>query len=370
MAYRDLEDGPEESGLKDASPAPAPVAVAAEAGANFPTTCYLLANYISHRKAGMALKECLRTLGVPLTEDPERADTVILHNEPWSYAGYYRAIPALKRKHVIAYAVWETDILPERYRFNLGLVDEVWTCSRYCRAALLPAGRKVSLIPHIVVPPEADEQALRRVRERISYDDGLFYFYTIVGGPNPRKNMPAALKAFAQAFPGGGEKVRFVVKSSSPIPPDLAAIPGIIAVSDHFADREIDALHHLCHCFVSPHRAEGWGLGIAEAMAAGNLVVATGFSGNMDFMHAENSLALAYRLEAIRQEEVWLQPHLLSPAMSWAYVDEQDLREALRHSFHARDQLAPLGRQASVDMRRFAPEQVAPLLKDCLLASR
>ena len=51
-----------------------------------------------------------------------------------------------------------------------------------------------------------------------------------------------------------------------------------------------------CDCYVSLHRSEGFGLTMAEAMAIGKPVIATGYSGNLDFMNAENSYLVDYEL--------------------------------------------------------------------------
>ena len=217
--------------------------------------CYLLSRYVSHRVAGLANRECLRLAGAVLTDDPAEADIVVLHNEPWSYAGYYRAIPELRDKRVIAYAVWETDILPEHYRFNLGLVDEVWTCSRFCRDVLSTACATVVVIPHAVEAPQREPAAEARMRERIAYDEALFYFYTIGRHTDPRKNLAAAIRAFADLAIADA---RLIVKSPQPLPDELAKVPGVIVVPGHLDDAEMRALHHLGHCFVSPHRSEGW----------------------------------------------------------------------------------------------------------------
>ncbi|HXH92230.1 MAG TPA: glycosyl transferase, group 1, partial [Thermoanaerobaculia bacterium] len=136
------------------------------------TVCYILSHYISHRQAGLQFQDCFRRLGVRLVETPAEADLVIIHNEPWSVAGYYRVFPELREKRVVTYAVWETDQLPESYRFNLSLSSEIWTCSGYSRDALAQSGRPVSVVPHVVSVPEPNAEAERRMRERIGIRDG------------------------------------------------------------------------------------------------------------------------------------------------------------------------------------------------------
>ena len=44
-------------------------------------------------------------------------------------------------------------------------------------------------------------------------------------------------------------------------------------------------------CLVSPHRSEGFGLAIAEAMLAEKPVIVTGFSGDKDFTAAETVIS-------------------------------------------------------------------------------
>ncbi|MFO7598285.1 MAG: glycosyltransferase, partial [Candidatus Desulfacyla sp.] len=85
------------------------------------------------------------------------------------------------------------------------------------------------------------------------------------------------------------------------------------------------ALHAVCDCYVSSHCAEAWGLSISDAMSFGNLVVATGYSGNMEYMRDDNSFPVRYDLTNIKKEDLRFQPVLLHPEMSWAYIDTNDL---------------------------------------------
>ena len=325
-----------------------------------PRLCYLLSNYVSHRRAGSAYLDCIESLGIELVEHPRQADIVILHDEPWSYAGYFRAFPELHERYVIAYTVWETDRLPAHYRHNLGLVDEVWTCSSYCHDILAPFCRRTRLIPHVVSPPAVDPVAITRMKERIGYQDCAFYFYTITNGGNPRKDLRTALEAFGDLFPEGD--ARFIVKTNGRLPRDLPRPSGLIELPERLSDREIEALHHIAHCFVSTHHAEGWGLGLSEAMACGNLAVATGYSGNMEFMSAANSLPVDYKVTPIETEDLKRQSGLLTPDMQWAHIDKSDLRRKMREGHDTWASLRPLRQQARIDLRRYLPERIAQFI--------
>lgn len=330
------------------------------------TVCYILSHYISHRQAGLQFQDCFRSLGVRLVDTPREADLVIIHNEPWSVAGYYRAFPKLSEKHVVAYSVWETDQLPESYRFNLSLTSEIWTCSAYCRDALAESGRPVSVVPHVVSVPEPNAEAELRMRERIGARDGEMLFYTIANVTNVRKGVDDLLRAFDGLFPSG--EARLIVKSNVPMALPPASARDVVVITELLSDDDLFALHRVGDCFVSAHRSEAWGLGISEAMACGNLVVATAHGGNMDYMTTGNSLPVACQIEPIRAAEIKSQPDILTSDMHWAYVDPDDLRRQLRRAFDDRVSLRRLGEQAQLDMKRYAPERISECLAEHLAA--
>jgi len=151
---------------------------------------------------------------------------------------------------------------------GLELLDEVWTSSRFCRDVLMRHHGNVHIVPHVVSPPRTNAAALADVSAMISRgdDDGAFWFYAITRPRDPRKNLAATLEAFSALI--SDRPLRFAVKAT----PNLslpASIPaGFVGLSGTWSNEEVSALHHLCHAFVSPHRGEGWGLGLSEAMAA------------------------------------------------------------------------------------------------------
>ena len=68
------------------------------------------------------------------------------------------------------------------------------------------------------------------------------------------------------------------------------------------AASELNGLMAACDCYVSLHRSEGFGLTMAEAMAIGKPVIGTGYSGNVDFMNAENSYLVDYEIGRVGPE--------------------------------------------------------------------
>ena len=82
-------------------------------------------------------------------------------------------------------------------------------------------------------------------------------------------------------------------------------------------EAEVHNLVHCCDAFVSLHRSEGYGLGLAEAMYLGLPVIGTGYSGNLEFMHPWNSMLVGYRLVNVplgayphAEDQHWAEPDL------------------------------------------------------------
>lgn len=63
---------------------------------------------------------------------------------------------------------------------------------------------------------------------------------------------------------------------------------------------EVFGLQSVCDAYVSLHRSEGFGLGMAECMALGKPVIGTGYSGNSEFMNSENSCLVDYNLIPVK----------------------------------------------------------------------
>lgn len=329
---------------------------------------YHCSEYISHRRAGEAYMACLRDMGHILSDDPARSDLVILHEEPFRYARTLAAMPPKPGRKHAGFAVWETPQLPAAFIEGVRHVDAVWTASEFSRRAFAPHA-PVFVLPHVVTRPVPSREDIAWAVARTGMRDARrgarreFYFYTIIDSVNPRKDIRTLLTAFAAAFPEDAT-ARLVVKQYRE-PLDLGDIPNVIDIPEMLNDGQLAALHAVCDACVSAHHAEAWGLPLSEAMAFGNPVIATGYSGNMEFMTPANSFPVPYTIVPVSERMCRALPHLFSPDMTWADIDAPALVRAMRRL--RENPPGPEFRQRVADsMKAFAPDRIKECLKDLL----
>jgi len=269
---------------------------------------------LAARSAGVdvALK-VISTGGVHREQDRRlREDTTHLHGvnlihanadqTPIVMAGIEKEF--LEGRRNIGYWSWETEDFPVGYRSAFDLVDEVWTPSRFsqdalCRQATVPVVR----IPHAV---EFDTTDLSG-REYLGLPTQGFVFCTAFDMLSifERKNPLAVVKAFREAFSKPSD-TWLVVKVSNADRNSVAtralydACTERVKIIDETLDRkDAYSLFAASDCFVSLHRCEGFGLTLAEAMFLGKPVIATAYSGNVDFTTISNSFLVDYKLVPI-----------------------------------------------------------------------
>lgn len=191
---------------------------------------------------------------------------------------------------------WEVEELPASQHGGFAAVDEVWVATDFIRAAVEP---HTDLPVRTLTPPLPQRPAGAPVdRAALGLPDApLFLFAFDYLSTAERKNPLGLVDAFCRAF-GPQDGPVLVVKSinADQRPADaerlrlrVAGLPHVLLLEDYLdADRR-DALMAACDCYVSLHRSEGLGLTMAEAMAWGKPVIATRYSGNLQFMTDENS---------------------------------------------------------------------------------
>ena len=261
------------------------------------------------------------------------AGTVILHvNSPTVPLAMWRLGRRLiAGKRIVGCWAWELPDVPADWRHGIGFVHEIWVPSEFTAAAIRPiaGGRAVAIIPYSV--------ALRPMSKlRAPKAGGVFTVITIfnMASSFARKNPCAAIRAFRLAFsddPG----IRLIVKTANVLtyPAGLAAIrdaigsaANITVMDETLSSAELENLLVGSDALISLHRSEGFGLTLAEAMLGGVPVVATGWSGNADFLSAETGMPVPYQLVPA----VDPQGSYHHPDMVWAEADVAAAAVALR----------------------------------------
>ncbi|HET7561555.1 MAG TPA: glycosyltransferase [Rhodanobacteraceae bacterium] len=261
---------------------------------------------------------------------------------------------AFDGRHNVGYWLWELEHFPRAWQGAFDLVDEVWAPTEFVRAGIAANTRK----PVLKMPKAIEFEAptgMDRAHFGLDADACTFLFSYDFNGFAARKNPEAVITAFRQAFPVERRDVRLLVKSVNGhrFPERLSSLASSVAddprieIRDGFLSRgEMHGLQNAIDCYVSLHRAEGFGLGLAECMYLGKPVIGTAWSGNMEFMTHDNACLVDYRLVPVGEGEYpfWQDQH-------WAEADVQQAAMFMRRVSEDREWARALGARAARDIR-------------------
>ena len=251
----------------------------------------------------------------------------------------------VENRYNIGYWVWELGVFPSAWQAPLDFLDEVWCPSRFIQSAVVKKSSK----PVLYLPVSVELEISRSFdRKYFSLPAHSFIFLFVFDFKSyvARKNPKACIRAFRKAFPRGDEAVTLVIKSMDgplyPLEFDRLAEEAkqdarIILIDASYRSDEIIGLMQSCDCFISLHRSEGIGLSLAQSMLLGKPVIATGYSGNMDFMYEDNSCLVKYELIPVGKNEypfakgqVWADPDVDHAAWYMKrLVADDDYRKAI-----------------------------------------
>jgi len=248
-------------------------------------------------------------------------------------------------RYVIGQWFWELEDAPAWFASAYPLVNELWAPTHFIKTMLqanVPSSVHVEYVPLPVHTPVVDASLTRK---RFGLDERfMFLFVFDFMSVMKRKNPLGLIEAFTSAFTEG-EGPQLVIKG---INGDKrteehamlkAAVLGrsdITLIDEYFTRVETSTLISMANTYVSLHRSEGLGLTISEAMTLGVPVIATGYSGNIDFMHAGSSLLVSGSrvlvgdgAEGYSPTASWMEPDISQAAeyMRYVYENEQDARE-------------------------------------------
>lgn len=236
-------------------------------------------------------------------------------------------------RYNIHYCAWELSKYPKEWLSSSNLIHEFWAMSKFVKNSI---ERSVA-VPVILMPYAVDFQIpepLPRSYFSLPKDNFIFVFSFDFSSIIFRKNPFAIIKAFRRAFSKEIKDVTLLFKISrnrnnnsqtkqyKNFIAECSKDPRIIVIDKIFNSLEVKQLIQTCNCYVSLHRSEGFGIGMAEAMKLGKAVIATNYSGNTDFTTKDTACIVGYDLIDVKENEFIF----YETGQKWA---DPDLEEAV-----------------------------------------
>jgi GT2 family glycosyltransferase len=261
------------------------------------------------------------------------------------------------RSYNVLRTYWELSKAPESWRPHLRNIDEIWAPSTFVAESFRTIfDGPITMVPPCIKLPDLELDG----HSHFGLDVDRFYFlfsFDYFSFPQ-RKNPLAVVRAFSDAFLDLSSRVGLIIKSSGKIGhyPHIKEALQASAQDDNrieiidktLSRQEMLALLAAANCYVSLHRSEGFGLGMAEAMALGKPVIATDYSGNTDFLSEATGYPLPYRIRNVAPDE-----YVHTDGQVWAEPDEAACSAAMTHVFADPEGAAARGRSA----QRFIEKQ-------------
>ena len=257
----------------------------------------------------------------------------------------------------VGYWAWELEDPPQQWLAAQRLVNEVWAPSEFCAKALR---RLINVPVHVVPCPIAHPRPTQPIRPRFDLEpnDFVVLFAYDVCSSHARKNPEGAVQAFRLGL-AGQPHARMLIKISNlesyPQASRLLseAIDGdrrVRLLTETLNQQDMAALVDAADVVLSLHRAEGFGMLLAQAMLAGKAVIATNWSGNCDFMDESTSLLVPFRLVPV------VDPQGIYTRGRWAEPDVMLAAQHLRLCCENIGKSRMIGANAAQQLRRtFGP---------------
>jgi glycosyltransferase involved in cell wall biosynthesis len=253
---------------------------------------------------------------------------------------------------------WELPKYPAQWSAELAAFDEVWATSGF----IFDAISGTVPVPVFKLPNASQpriETDLDRSHFGLQEDACIVMLAFDLWSFSSRKNPLAAIECFrAVLAQRPGAKLHLVVKtshrehdpaSSDALKSALASLGNrVTLIETILSDNETKNLIRCCDCLLSLHRSEGFGRLPAEAMFLGKPVIATGWSGNMEFMTPETSFPVAYTLVPVGPGE-----YPFGEGQVWADPDIAAATRILVHLIDNPQHRKAVGAQASAHMHKY-----------------
>ena len=264
----------------------------------------------------------------------------------------------LEGSTIVGVWAWEIEDFPKHMHSAFEYVDEIWAVSNFVKQAIQPhTNKKVLVFPTPIIAPEIKERLDRStigLPLNSKYNLFIFDYMSVFN----RKNPIAVVEAHKKAFPNSDGPL-LVIKSTNgdkdaenreKLRYSISSRTDVLLIEDYLSRDQLHALIAECESYVSLHRSEGYGLTMAEAMALGKPVIATGYSGNLDFMSSDNSLLVPYSMVKVGPGSFPYQPESF-----WADPDIETAAGYMRNLFMDSEFKVNLGQLAKLSVNKQFP---------------
>jgi glycosyltransferase involved in cell wall biosynthesis len=309
------------------------------------------------------------------TENAAKHKTIILSVNadqiPNTVSHYGKEL--FKERYVIGQWFWELEEFPPFFDSAFNFVDEVWTPTKFIAEGIRKRAPKDVHVRTLPLPLLAPKVVPGATKAYFGLQDRFLFLYTLdfLSVVN-RKNPSGVIRAFKKAFrPNEGpilvlktingnkrkrqfERLKWEARDRS----------DVIFMDSYLDPVDNATLISCADCYVSLHRSEGLGLTMAEAMTLGKPVIATNYSGNVDFMTSTNSLLVPFTRVRVGPDS-----HPYPASSTWA---EPDLHEAalfMRKLVEDEQLRKEIGHRAQVDLANsFNASKTGAQMREALLS--
>jgi hypothetical protein len=237
----------------------------------------------------------------------------------------------VNRAYKIGFFLWETSIPPKSHLLGLNIVDDIWVPTNYLTKIYGKyTSSRVLNIKKGITPPK-DIKKLSRNLFSLSDDDFVFLAMGDFHSSIVRKNPLGVVQAFKHAFPNRDD-VKLILKIRNieydhwsnrnghwdNVEEEIIGDPRITVFDKNLSDSEYWGMLRMCDCFVSLHKAEGFGYGLAHSMLMETPVITSDYSGSQDFCTESTAFLVPVKEVIIEKHEMpftvkgacWAEPNI------------------------------------------------------------
>ena len=316
-------------------------------------------------------------LALALLDRPLDAQMILWHTEPNAMTSEQTPLP-----NTIVQSTWEADALPAHYLSALERVREIWVPSSF-NAEVFRRQLNVPVyqIPHPIPLQYQQAESVEELNEGLNLKPSDFVVLAIATWQE-RKNLDGIIEAFLRAFPDEPDailvlKTRFSLTSPRQAGSQITAaiqraggnrckgIESRVRVCEGiWPEGKMHALMKRADCYLSLHRGEGWCYPLFEAALSGVPIIATGFSGPMDYLNPRHHHLVRYNLVTPR-ERIIFKFMLFDETMRWADPDLSHAAELLRWNYENREAARQMAQQGIGDLhQRYSLQTVGKLARE------